>query len=432
MLSDILWSIILLTFAIIGLKHPFIALSNVIFVDLLQPQILSFSFLANKPLSMLVTLAFFMSLALNPKKVNFKIGKFQPILLISLMIWITITTNKALFPAAAWFKYDYSFKTILFSLFIPFVLTSRRHLDFFVAVMGAAIFYFTVLGGMKTVFGTTGYGMALINTRAGDSGIVETSTLSMVAVFVIPITFYLLNHSIFKLNIPMFKQLSWGLYLSSVMTVIGTHARTGLVGLFTYFSLLIYKTKYKFKALIGVIVILASIALFAPQNWLDRMNTIQTANKEASALGRIVVWRWTVDFAKDNPIFGGGFDSYKANAGVLYLYTDEDIDMDLRTHSGKAYHNIYFEVLGEHGFVGLFIYLLIIWFTLSKSLAISRRKDVEPWQREMATLNLRVLIIFCVCGNFIGIAFSPWLYYFSGIAASLHFQVNQRPPETKL
>ena len=51
---------------------------------------------------------------------------------------------------------------------------------------------------MKTLFGTTGYGMELVYSRVGDSGITETSTLSMVSAFCLPFIYYLHQYSLFN------------------------------------------------------------------------------------------------------------------------------------------------------------------------------------------------------------------------------------------
>jgi probable O-glycosylation ligase (exosortase A-associated) len=429
MISDISWIIILIIFAIAGLKRPYIALSCVIFVDILKPQNLSFSILANKPLSLIFTLIFFISLLINFRKCSIPNKKNTSVFLLLFMFWITITTQYAEFQYAAWYKYDYSIKTLLFALFIPFVLNSRIKIEFFIMIMISAIAYFIINGGMKTLFGTTGYGLELVFSRVGDSGITETSTLSMVSAFCLPFIYYLHQYSIF--NNKWIKRILLALSFAAILTVIGTHARTGLVGLFVLSTLVLLKSQKKIKVLSSLFFVLILVISFAPQNWLDRMNTLTTANKESSAYGRLVVWKWTIDYVSTRPILGGGFMSFKANAGQLGSYSSEDQDVDLREKGGKAFHNVFFEVLGEHGYVGVFLYLSIIFYTWRNNRGIISNKGSPPWAKSLSQVNTYALIVFCACGMFIGVAFSPWLYYFAGISGGLSYLHNKELPSTR-
>ena len=96
-------------------------------------------------------------------------------------------------------------------------------------------------------------------------------------------------------------------------------------------------------------------------------------------------------------------------------------EVDLQEDSGKAYHSIYFEVLGEHGYVGLAIYLALLlqgWRILR---AVSRRHAERPWVVGMAKALRDSLLIFAVCGNFIAVAFTQWPYYLIGLAVCLDF-----------
>jgi probable O-glycosylation ligase (exosortase A-associated) len=419
-LSDILFSSLIVLFIIFGLTRPHVALCCVIWVDTLKPQSLSFSFLAGKPLSLIVTLAFFISLFINVKKISRPKTFLPSALILVFMGWVTLTTYYAEFPIYAWVKYDYVIKTLVFSFFIPFVINSRVKLEFFIIVMVSAITFYILIGGIRTALGGGGYGYGLVQTSEVNSGISETSTLSMVGVFYLSFIIYLYRYSLFTPRIYLSKALLSFLSISSVLTVIGTYARTGLVGLLTLFMLYVVKSKYKIKAFLFVLTVAALGYFFAPPAWLDRMNTIQNANQEGSALGRIVVWRWTIDYSMENPVLGGGFDSYLANGGVLHHYVGEDDGEFGYREKAKAFHNIFFEVLGEQGYVGLAIFSLIIiscWHMNKRTMKSDSEND---WKTAMSITINNALIIYCTCGMFIGVAYSPWLYYFYGLTTSLY------------
>ncbi len=149
------------------------------------------------------------------------------------------------------------------------------------------------------------------------------------------------------------------------------------------------------------------------------MSTIQT-HEDSSALGRIAVWKWTLGYAVENPL-GGGFDSFKLNriwrvtsAGITYF--DPDVVW------GKAFHNIYFEVLGEQGYFGLLIYLTIMgitWRTLSNIRKRYKDDSSLEWASLLAKSLLDAMLVFLLAGMFIGIAFQPYIFYIVVVTISL-------------
>lgn len=419
MLSDLVWSLTIFVCSLVSLRSPYIALYTVIFFDILKPQSLSYGFLANSSLSLVLTSILLFSMIINFKFLVFPRRFGITFLLIVFIVWITYTTSIAQFPGPAWFKFDYVVKTIIMTLAIPFILNSRLKVEILLCAIAAGVSYYIVIGGIRTALGQGGYGMPLVSTRLGDSGIAETSTLSMVAVFTIPIIIYIRNESLFRDQVPLLKKISIFLIICCFLTVVGTYARTGLVGLAVLGVLFFISTQYKLRMAVVTIILATSLFFVASDNYVSRMQTIENPTEEGSALGRILVWKWTIDYASQNPISGGGFDSYIANAGQLHKYVLDTSDINVANNPPKAFHNIFFEVLGEQGYVGLVIYILLIFRAWHLSWRLSRDATASPSFRSMAKVIHHVIIIYCVCGMFIGVAYAPWIFYFIGISSGL-------------
>src|SRR3546814_18270546 len=104
---------------------------------------------------------------------------------------------------------------------------------------------------------------------------------------------------------------------------------------------------------------------FAPENWFNRMSTIQQADKDGSFMGRVVAWKISTLLALDHPILGGGITAiqneamwshYAARFGQLrFIPTPEPDD---KPH---AAHSVYFQHLADVGFVGLGLFLLFLF-----------------------------------------------------------------------
>ena len=76
-------------------------------------------------------------------------------------------------------------------------------------------------------------------------------------------------------------------------------------------------------------------------------------------------------------------------------------------------HSIYFEVLGEQGFIGLFLFLGLGWLAFRKANSIRARTRGSPdlqWAFDLVTMVQVCLVGYVVAGAFVGLAYFD-LYY---------------------
>ncbi len=413
-MTDLIVAFILLVFICVGFQRPNVAMMGYIWIDLVKPQKLAYGFIAGKPLSMIIAAVCLLSLILNFQKLNKLENKKVTILLFIFAIWITITTTTSLFPMHAWVKWDWAFKTIIAAVLIPFTIRTKEDLEALIWVFLASVAFFTLSAGVKTALSGGGYGARLIS--GGDnSGLSESSTLALVAAVCLPLLVNFIKNTLLIEKTRLYKLFILGLIFAGVLTVIGSYARTGLIGLAIFGYFLFIKSNHKFGVLFLLFTAILLIYNFAPEAWFERMGTVENASQDSSALGRIVVWKWTAEFATTH-LFGGGFHAYIANTGLLNLYHDNPSVVFDQT--AKAFHSIYFEVLGEHGYIGLSLYLSIIFMLLSQLRNIAKEKQDE-WKSSLAKALSQSLYIFCACGAFVGVAFQPILYVLAVFVISL-------------
>ncbi len=418
MLTDTLFSIIILLFVVFGLTRPYVALSGVVWVDTVTPQLLSYSFLAGKPLSMLLTLSFFLSVALNFQAIRSPKYKLPTFFLAVFALWIYLSTTMANHQSLAWFKFDIVIKIILIAGFIPFILDSKRKIEFFMWVFVSSVIFFTMIGGLKTLGGGGGYAVSVIQTSTKNSGITETSTLSIMAIVMLPLLYFLWRRSAVMAQKRYLRYYIYLAAFTAVLAAIGTYARSGLVCfMFLCFCLFLFSKKKALVASLCIFLVIASFP-FLPKDWVERMSTLSDPNKEESALGRLVVWRWTIDYASENPWFGGGFYSYLDNKEQLHLYAGDDEEFDPNP-KGKAFHSIIFEVLGELGFAGLFIYLCFIISAIVPVFKTYFGRTYEDWHTDISIVLLISIATFGLGGLFVGIAYMPWIFYLLFLSVSI-------------
>ena len=188
--------------------------------------------------------------------------------------------------------------------------------------------------------------------------------------------------------------------LLTLAAVISTYYRGALLaGAAMLFALWIKSRNRTMVAAMIVAVVLVGLP-FLPQKWFDRMQTIETYQQDASAQGRLKMWKFAFCLARRYPITSGGFNSQEA----YYLYPACRVDLP----KVKAYHSNYFEVLGEHGFIGLFLYLAIGLAALLTASGIIRRTRDRPelaWSRDLAAMLQVSLIGYAVGGMFLNKAY---------------------------
>ena len=94
----------------------------------------------------------------------------------------------------------------------------------------------------------------------------------------------------------------------------------------------------------------------------------------------------------------------------------------VRTEQSRALHSIYFEILGETGWVGLFLFLSIAGTSFLSLRRVKRAARENPqllWLGDAASALQLTLVVMLICGAFIGIAYQPYHYYMFALSFCL-------------
>lgn len=420
MVTDLFNLLVILAIVGFGFKRPHVSMAGAAWINIYQPQTTSYGFLAGAPLSLLLTAFFVGTLFINRSAVRLPKSKAFLFLVPLFCLWISISTAYAEFPGVAQTKFDIAIKTISFAFFIPFVLIDREKVETFVWILVCSFGYFVFLAGTKSAFGGGGYGVSLIGI--GKFMWSEGSTLSTVAICMVPFFYFASKYTALAKQYKYFRWLMWLFMFLALLVPVGTQARTGLVALAAFLGVLFLITSFKNRVKIVAIFCCAVITILPliPDSWFDRMNTLSNVDEEKSAIGRLVVWRWTIDYAAERPWFGGGFYAYLANAGQLDRYADFG-EASIRNRSGKAFHSIYFEVLGEHGYAGLLIFLSMLVHGAMNSWLKFKSSEYPEWVKQLGICLFLSFVVYSAGGLFIGVAFLPLFYYLYALSISLNF-----------
>jgi probable O-glycosylation ligase (exosortase A-associated) len=252
-----------------------------------------------------------------------------------------------------------------------------------------------------------------------NSGLYEGSTISTVAIAIIPLILFLAKHGTIYPADWRVRTFAYALVFACLLIPIGTEARTGLICIALLAVLMLRATKRR----ILYLTLMAAAGLAAmpllPQSFTSRMDTIGDYKADSSASTRLAVWKWTWDYARENPL-GGGFEAYLQNKLTIEKVetttsgATETIATRQEFDRARAYHSSYFEMLGEQGFPGLALWLLLHLTGLIRMEALRRRflKETgdKSWIAPLATALQHGQLIYLAGSLFVGIAFQPFIF----------------------
>jgi probable O-glycosylation ligase (exosortase A-associated) len=409
-----------------GFKRPFLFVLTYAYIDIVSPQRLTYVLLNSVPISMIaVALAVGGWLAVDDKT-NVGFAPRQWLLLIMLG-YCFYTTINADFPLEAQGKWEWVWKALAFAIFLPLTLRTRLRIEALLLFMMLSAASIIIVGGIKTAAGGGGYGELNLMID-NNSGLYEGSTISTVAICIIPIILWFTTHgTLFKPDWKV-KIFCYALVLACCLIPIGTSTRTGLLCIVLLAALKLRDVK-KPLVYIGAIAALGLVAVpFLPTAFTERMGTIKNHQADSSASTRVAVWNWTMDYVKTHPM-GGGFEAYRQNK-IQYEKVEavgEGNNITLKTtiekDQARAYHSAYFEMLGEQGYFGLALWLVINLAGLFRMEVLRQRykkaEGDEAWIAPLASALQSGHIVYLLGACFIAIAFQPFVYMLIGAQIGL-------------
>lgn len=438
-MRDIAFVAFLFAFIGLGFRKPFLFVLCFCYIDIVAPQRLSYFLINSIPISLIVFLFAIGGWLIADDKHGTRWSGRQTVLLL-LLFYCWLTTMGADFPVEAAEKWAWVWKALLWATFLPLVLRTRLRIEALTLIMLLSAATITIAGGIKTAAGGSGYGQLQL-LLAENYGLYEGSTMSCVAISIIPLILWYRRHGTVFPPDWRVSLFCFALCFACLLLPVGTQTRTGLVCILVLAILSLRSVKHRFLYIAGAGLLAAAAIPFLPQSYTQRMETIQGYKADESASTRVAVWAWTWEFAKERP-FGGGFQSYLQNhVRVERQGTAFDPANPLSTETStyednaRAFHSSYFEMLGEQGYPGLALWLLLHIAGLAQMERIRRRygrtrRAEEQWIAPFATALQQGHIIYLVGSLFVGIAFQPFIYMMIALEIGLTTYCRRRERET--
>jgi probable O-glycosylation ligase (exosortase A-associated) len=393
-MRDILITLIIFGLLPFAVKRPVVGALLFTWVSLMNPHRLTYGFAYTFPFAAVLAGAttLFMLTSREPKKLP-----VTPVTvtLFGFFAWMTLTSLFALEPLVVWLEWDRVMKTFFMVIVTMMLIHKPKDLKIFVWVVALSLGIFGLKGGLFTlasgghfrVYGPDG------------SYIAENNSMALALVTVLPLIWYLRSQ---VTN----KWLSLGLTAMTALTAVsavGSYSRGALVGGVAMLFFLWCHSRKKVQTAIILLAVVALIMTAMPAAWFERMDTINDYKEDGSAMGRVNAWHFAINIANTFPL-GGGFNVFTPR--MFMLYAPEPYNYHVA-------HSIWFQVLGDHGWIGLLLFVMLMIFAWRTGTRVRKYCADQPelkWAADLSRMCQVCLIGYAISGSFLSLAYYD-LYY---------------------
>lgn len=417
-LRDLLMLTIVCAGALYALRHPWVGAMMWTWVSLMYPHEQFTYAAASWPVAQIVAIGTLLGLLLTKdRRPPLDRPAYWALLLFAL--WITLTLPFSLNFSEAVGLWERSIKIFLMLFVTIALIDSRRKLEVFIWICALSIAFYGVKGGVFTIVHQGTYRVW------GPGGFIGgNNEVALAIVMVIPLLRYLQLQATSR----WVRHGLTGVMILCALGALGSHSRGALVAIAAMVLALWVKSRGKLMG--GALMLCSGLLALSmmPEHWWDRMHTIRLYQEDDSALGRLNAWAFAWNLAVDRFI-GGGFNIYSPD--LFAIYSPDPT----RVH---AAHSIYFQVLGEQGFPGLALFLLIGMLTWIDGRKLMRlgKADLQRfgWAADLGRMIHVSMIGYATGGAFLSLTYwdMPYnLIVMAGCALhiasreALHRQGNQ-------
>lgn len=395
-MRDLLIAFILLGSVPVILMRPYVGFVMWFVISFMNPHQLAYGFISTMPVAMLIAGSTILGFVAYREPKRMPIDMTTGMIMV-LGVWITVTTLVSLRPDIAWPDWNRTIKVFAMTVLMIPLITNRERLHGVIWAIVISLGFYGVRGGLFTIVsGGGGRVVGPDNTTLGDN-----NQLAAALIMILPLIRYLQNQTKDRF-VRIGLMFAMGL---TVVSVFGSYSRGALIGLGFMFLWMLRASRHRGAILLAAIFGVGMLTLVMPASWYARMNTIDSYQQDESMAGRLDAWRFAFRLAMDRPLTGGGFHIYSDAPRFFALVPDAPM-----TH---AFHSIYFEALGEHGFVGLGIFLALVGAGLLKTAQIRSRTRQDPaqaWAYELASMVQVSIVGYLVAGALLELTFFDLFY----------------------
>jgi putative inorganic carbon (hco3(-)) transporter len=385
--------------AIFGLIRPWIGVLALAVLAYLNPHRYAWGFSRSLPVYFVVFLFTCFGLATTKDRQRFPWTR-ETILFILLLAYYTFTTLwKPDFSNAAWEQWEKVMKIYIGIFPTLWLINTRYRIRWLVITIAISFGVIGLKGGVFSLL--TGFQHRVWGPP--DTFYGGNNEIALALSMTLPLLLLCAR----EVEPKWIKTFFWGMFGLSVLAIISTWSRGGLLALCAVVGAIVLTEKKKWLFVPIAVVAIALLLPRLPDKWFDRMGTIQNYQEDASAMSRLDSWQFSINRALKDPLTGGGFACFSN-----------------RTDS----HSAYFQILAHHGFIALSLWLSLLFGTMIALERLRRRAILvssTEWIASYARSIQISLLGYAIGSFFLGTAYWDYFYHLTAICAVLKIQLSR-------
>ncbi|MCC7547524.1 MAG: putative O-glycosylation ligase, exosortase A system-associated [Burkholderiales bacterium] len=386
-------------------------------IGLMNPHQLGWGFAGSFPVAMLVGAATLVALVFEQQKKAPAMNVAMGVLLVT-AVFYTVKMPLAWSNDMSWEVWNKTMKIFLMTFVMGMVIFGEYRIKWLLWTVVFSMGFYGLKGGIFSI--VTG-GNHHVQGPA-PSFISGNTEIGLAMNMVLPLILVAARHA----QRQWIRVLTYSTFWFTIIAIVFTYSRGALLGLAVAMLFILPGMKRKLLLTLALVPVLIIGIVLTPEKLFDRAETIRTYEQDESAMQRIQAWGVAKNIAIAHPLTGGGFGLQDVNDDLWLSYADF---LGNWKNYARAAHSIYFQVLGEHGFVGIALFLTLLFATLV-SLTRSRRVLLNiPEARWLADYTWAVRIgifAYIVSGAFLSLAYFDLLYLYVGLSAIIAREVIAR------
>lgn len=410
-MRDYVLTLIVVGLIPVALWRPWIGVLAWYWIGLMNPHRLTWDFAYTMQFAVMIAVPTLLGLLLTRDRKPVPAAA-EIWLMVILLACFAFTTLFAWAPDYAWPQLEKVAKIILMTIVTTMLIYGRERIRLLFLVLALSIGFYGFKGGIFTL--RSGGGEMV---QGPEASFMEGNTFIGLALnMVIPVL----------VAIALEAKNRWvrrGLYLTvalSVISVIFTYSRGAWLGLAAIAPFVIMQLPGKSVKVVLVALTVAAAAsapMIFPDRIFTRADTLANYEADCSANQRLLSWVVHWNIATTHPLTGAGFNFEELTDGrYLEFATGAEKYAHCFDAESSSAHNIYFQVLGQHGFIAFGLWMLlmvVVQIKLTRLRRLARRSVETTWMSTYAAGLQIGLVGYLVSGAFLSSAYFdlPWLYY---------------------
>jgi putative inorganic carbon (hco3(-)) transporter len=410
-MRDLITIAIVLAGSASALRWPWIGVMVWTWLSIMNPHRMAWGMAYDAPLAAIAAGATLLGLVFTRDR-QWPIQGWPSSWLLLFVVWITLSWIFGLDVQADQAQWSKVMKVYLMTFVGLALLNSKAHLLALTWVAVGSLALLGIKGGIFTIVTGGNYRV----WGPPGSFIADNNEFALALVIAIPLLRFLqmqLTHTVGRLALTVTMVLC-------AAAALGTHSRGALVAI-TAMSLVLW-WRGRSRIVGGVVMVAAAAALltFMPESWSTRMTTMgEDYSGDRSALGRVSAWWNAYGIANHYP-FGVGFNAARPELFERFSPYPDAV---------HAAHSIYFQVLGNHGYVGLALFLAVFtsaFWAAGRLQSIARPIPQASWCVDLGAMCQVSLIGYAVGGAFLSLSYFDLPYIVASLIVLARLWVSRQ------